>query len=87
LRFVLYGGSNEEFKALREFAHRLGAGFSKYKGSEEEEPVLMVECLPRRIGLLEALEQVTGWMDGGPLPERAWGVQNPLPGLETPPCR
>lgn len=87
MRFVLYGGSDEEFKALRGFAHRLGAGFSKYKGSEEEEPVLVVECLPRRIGLLEALEQVTRWMDGVHLPERAAGVQNPLPGLETPPCR
>ena len=87
MRFTLYGGSDVEFKALREFAHRLGAGFSKYKGSEEEDPVLVVECLPRRIGLLEALGQVTQWMDGGPLPERAAGVQNPLPGLETPPCR
>lgn len=40
---MLYGGSAEEAEALREFAHKLGAGFSKYKGSGEEEPVLMVE--------------------------------------------
>lgn len=87
MRFTLYGGSDEEVLALRGFARRLGAGFAKYKGSEDEEPVLAVECLPRRIGLLEALEQVTRWMDGGPHPERAAGVQNPLSGLETPPCR
>ena len=87
MRFTLYGGSDEEVLALRGFARRLGTGFAKYKGAEEEEPVLAVECLPRRIGLPEALEQVTRWLDGGPLPGRTAGVQNPLPGLETPPCR
>lgn len=87
MRFTLHGGSAEELEALRGFAHRLGAGFSEYKALEGEEPLLVVECFPRKIGLMEALEQVTRWMDGGPLPERAAAVQNPLPGLETPPCR
>lgn len=87
MRFTLHGGSDEEVKALREFAGRLGARFSEYKALVGEEPLLVVECLPRRIGLMESLEQVTRWMDGGLLPERAAGVQNPLPGLDTPPCR
>lgn len=87
MRFTLHGGSAEEVKALRGFAERLGAGFSAYEALEGEEPLLVVQCLPRRIGLMEALEQVVRWMDGGPLPERAAGVQNPLPGLEAPPCR
>ena len=87
MRFTLHGGSDEEVEALSGFAGRLGAGFAAYEALGGEEPLLVVQCLPRRIGLMEALEQVTRWMDGGLLPERAAGVQNPLPGLGTPPCR
>lgn len=87
MRFTLHGGSDEEVKALRGFAERLGADFSAYEALEGEEPLLVAQCLPRRIGLMEVLEQVTRWMDGGPLPERPAGVQSPLPGLEAPPCR
>lgn len=87
MRFTLHGGSSEEVEALREFAERLGAGFVTYAGMPGEEPLLVVQCLPRKIGMMGALGQVTQWMDGGPLPERAAGMQDPLPGLETPPCR
>ena len=88
MRFSLHGGSPEEEAALKGFAERLGAGFSAYKGMPGEEPMLVVQCLPRNIGLFEGIEQVTRWLDGGPLHESPGGlVQYPLPGLETPPCR
>lgn len=87
MRFTLHGGSAEEVAALKEFAERLGAGFFKYEALKGEEPLLVIQCLPRKIGLLEALKQATQRMDGDPLSERAAGAQNPLPGLETPPCR
>lgn len=84
MRFSLHGGSAEEEEALKKFAERLGAGFVAYKALEGEEPLLVIQCLPRRPGLVEALEQMARWLDEGPLSERAAGVQNPLPGLETP---
>lgn len=87
MRFSLYGGSVEEETALIRFAERLGAEFCGYEASEVDEPILVIQCLPRKLDLLGALGQITRWMDGGPPPERAGGVQNPLPGLETPPCR
>ena len=87
MRFTLHGGSTEEEEALRGFAERLGAGFARYEALKGEEPLLVVQCLPRRAGLLEALGEITQWMDGCPPPEGAAGAQNPLPGLETPPCR
>lgn len=88
MRFTLYGGSIEEETAIRRFAKRLGAGFARYEALKEgEEPLLAVQCLPRKTGLLEALEQVTRWMDRGTPPERAMDAQSPLPGLGTPPCR
>lgn len=87
MRFTLHGGSDEEVEALKGFAERLGAGFAAYEALEGEEPLLVVQCLPRRIDLMGALEHVTRWLDGGPLPERPAAVQDPLPGLETPPCR
>ena len=85
MRFSLHGGSIEE--ALRRFAERLGARFAVYEALEGGELLLTVQCSPRRPGLMGALEQVTQWLDGGPLSEGVAGVQNPLPGLETPPCR
>ena len=87
MRFALHGGSAEEVGALKRFAERLGAGFVAYAGMPGKEPLLVVRCLPRSTGMLEALEQVTRWLDGGPLATTGAGVQNPLPGLEPPPCR
>lgn len=88
MRFSLHGGSAEERAALKRFAERLGARFVTYEALEGEEPLLAVECFPRRVGLLEALEQITQWLDRGPLGHGgAGGAQDPLPGLDTPPCR
>lgn len=87
MRFTLHGGSIEEETTLRRFAERLGAGFARYEALKGEEPLLVIQCLPRKIGLWDALEQVTRFVDGGPPPEGAAGVQDPLPDLETPPCR
>lgn len=87
MRFSLHGGSAEEEEALKRFAERLGAGFAAYAGMPGEEPLLVIQCLPRKLGMMEALEQVTQWMDGSPPSEREVAVQDPLPGLETPPCR
>lgn len=88
MRFVLHGGSAEEWAALKDFAERLGAEFVAHEGLPGEEPLLTVQCLPRRLGLIESIEQVTRWLDGGPLHEMNTGgtMQDPLPGLETPPC-
>lgn len=89
MRFSLHGGSPEEGASLKGFAERLGAEFVAYKGLPEEEPMLVVQCLPRRIGLVDGINQVTQWLDGAPLSrgETGGAVQDPLPGLETPPCR
>ena len=87
MRFTLHGGSNEEVEALRGFAERLEAGFVEYEALEGEEPLLVFQCLPRRIDLMKVLEQMTQWLNEGPLTPRGAGVQNPLPGLETHPCR
>lgn len=87
MRFSLHGGSAEEEEALKRFAERLGARFVAYKALYGEEPLLVIQCLPRKLGLLDALEQVTRWLDEGPPSERAVGAQDYLPGLETPPCR
>lgn len=70
MRFSLHGGSPEEEASLKGFAERLGAGFVAYKGLPEEEPMLVVQCLPRRIGLIDGIKQVTQWLDEGPLTER-----------------
>lgn len=85
MRFSLHGGSVGERATLKRLAERLGARFVTYEALEGEDPLLVVECFPRGTGLLEAL---TRWLDGSP-PVRgvAGGTQNPLPGLETPPCR
>lgn len=58
-----------------------------YEALDGEEPLLVVQCFPRSVGLLEALEQITQWLDGAPEHDEGGGVQNTLPGLETPPCR
>ena len=87
MRFTLHGGSDEEVEALRGFAEQLGASFTAYEALEGEEPLLVVQCLPRQTGLMEVLEQVTLGLDGGPATSRGAGVQEPLPGVETPPCR
>lgn len=87
MRFSLHGGSAEEAAALKGFAERLGAGFVAYDGLPGEEPLLVVQCLPRKLGLLESIEQVTRWLNEGHSGKRAPGMQNPLPGLETPPCQ
>jgi hypothetical protein len=85
MRFSLHGGSVEEEAVLGEFAERLGARFATYKALDGEEPLLVVECFPRRIGLLE---QITRWLDESPPGHGvAGGAQDPLPGLDTPPCR
>lgn len=88
MRFSLHGGSAGEAAAIKGFAERLGAGFMKYEGMPGEEPLLVVQCFPRELGLVEGIQQVTQWPDWGPLPEQTRGpVQDPLPCLETPPCR
>lgn len=87
MRLSLHGGSAEEVAALKGFAERLGAGFVVYDGLPGEEPLLVAQCFPRRFGLMEFIEQATQWLDGALFKERAPGVQNPLPGLETPPCQ
>lgn len=69
MRFSLHGGSPEEESSLKGFAERLRAEFVAYKGLPEEEPMLVVQFLPRRIGLLDGINKVTQWLDGGPLPE------------------
>ena len=87
MRFSLHGGSAEEVAALKSFAERLGADFVAYDGLPGEEPLFVVQCLPRKLGLVESIEQVTRWLDGGPIEGGAPGAQNPLPGLDTPPCQ
>lgn len=87
MRFSLHGGSAEEVAALKSFAERLGAGFAAYDGLPGEEPLLVVQCLPRKLGLVKSIEQITRWLDGAPVEEEAPGVQDPLPDLDTPPCR
>lgn len=87
MRFSLYGGSAEEVAALKGFAERLGAGFVVHDWLLGEEPLLTVQCFPRRLDLVRSIEQVTRWLDGGPIGEGAPGVQDSLPGLDTPPCR
>ena len=63
MRFSLHGGSPEEEASLKGFAERLGAEFVAYKGLPEEEPMLVVQCLPRRIGLIDGINQVTQRLD------------------------
>lgn len=87
MRFSLHGGSAEEVAALRGFAERLGASFAAYDGLPGEEPLLVAQCFPRKLGLMESIEQVTRWLDGALSSKRTPGAQNPLPGLGTPPCR
>lgn len=87
MRFSLHGGSAEEVAALEGFAKQLGAGFAAYNGLPGEEPLLIVQCLPRRLGLVESIKQVTRWLNEGPFHEEGPDAQSPLPGLETPPCR
>lgn len=87
VRFSPHGGSVEG-PALKKFTGMLGARFVVYRAleeEEEEEPLLVVECSPRSIGLLEDMTQ---WLDGSPPVQGETGdAQDPLPGLETPPCR
>lgn len=87
MRFSLHGGSAEEVAALKSFAERFGADFVAYDGLPGEEPLLTVQCLPRKLGLMGSTEQVTQWLDNAPFVGEAPGMQNPLPGLETPPCQ
>lgn len=85
MRFSLHGGSTEEVAALKSFAELLGAGFVAYDGLPGEEPLLTVQCLPRKLDLMRSIEQVTRWHTrGGLLSEGAPGVQNPPPDSETP---
>lgn len=87
MRFTLHGGSDEEVEALRGFAKQLGASFTAYEALEGEEPLLVVQCLPRQVGLMGVLGQITRWLDGGPPTPKGAGVQEHLPGVEAPPCR
>lgn len=87
MRFLLHGGSAEEVAALKGFAELLGASFTACDGLPGEEPLLVVQCLPRKLGLLESIEQVTRRLNGAPIEKGAPGAQNPLPGLDTPPCQ
>ena len=68
--------------------------FTLHDGSTEavvalkgEEPLPAEQCLPQRLDLPKSLGQVTWRVDGDPPTEWVVGVQDPLPGLETPPCR
>ena len=70
-----------ELGTLRRFADVPGAWFISYEALDGG-------CPPRGIGLLGALEQITQWFDGDPLEYGvADGAQDPLPGLDTPPCQ
>ena len=87
MRFTLHAGNAEDVAAIKDLAARLDAEFTAYKGLPEEEPLLVIQCFPRKLGLVEAINQVTQWLDGGPLTDSGGClVQDPLPGLETPPC-
>ena len=66
MRFSLHGGSPEEEASLKGFAERLGAGFVAYNGLPDEEPMLVVQCLPRRIGLIAGINHITQWLDVAP---------------------
>ena len=70
MRFSLHGGSPEEEASIKGFAESLEAEFMKYEGMPGEEPLLVVQCFPRKIGLIDGINQVTQWLNGGPLPER-----------------
>lgn len=63
--------------------------FSLHGGSAEEGAALkrLAERLRAGSAVYEALEQMTQWLDRDPPSKMAAGAQDPLPGLETPPCR
>lgn len=88
MRFVLYGGLPEERAMLKKFAEILGVEFVEAQGGKEA--LLVVEFPTRRTNPLKTLWQrirphnKVPPMEGA---EGAEGAQNPLPGLETPPCR
>lgn len=84
MRFSPHGGSVEE-PAPKKFTEIPGARFVAHEALEGEEPLLVVECSPGSTGLREAM---TRWLDGSsPVQGVTGGVQDPLPGLDTPPCR
>lgn len=83
MRFSLHGGSPEEGASLKGFAERLGAEFVAYTGLPEEEPMLVVQCLPRRIGLIDSINQVTQWLDGGPFPETVGRINDTFGGTSS----
>lgn len=72
MRFSLHGESVEE-TALGRLAERSGTGFAGHEVPKERKPL--------------SVEHDTRRLDEGPLPERGVGLQDPLPGLETPPCQ
>ena len=87
MRFSLHGGSVEEETVLRRLAEKLGAEFVECDAPKEEGPLFVVQCLPQRIGMLGLAGHGPQRLDEAPPPERAGGLQDPLPGLDTPPCR
>ena len=87
MRFSLHGESIEEEAALRRLAERVGAEFEEYGALKEEKPLHHEQWLPQRIGRLGFAEHDTRRLDEGPPSETVVGTQDPLPGLETPPCR
>lgn len=83
MRFSLHGGSAEEEASIKGFAERLGAEFAAYTGLPEEEPLLVVQCLPRRIGLIGSINQVTHWIDGGYFPETVGRINDTFGGTSS----
>ena len=83
MRFSLHGGSAEEEASLKGFAESLGAEFVAYTGLPEEEPLLVVQCLPRRIGLIDSINQVTQRLDGGHFPETVGRINDTFGGTSS----
>ena len=88
MKFSLHGGSAKEKAILERLAEKLEAKFVTYKALDGEEPLLVVECFPMRVDLPRVAAQVTQLLaEIPPEHEMGDGVQVPLPGMETPPCR
>ena len=61
--------------------------FTPHSWTVEEEPPRVAQCLPRQIGSTGPVDRATRPLDDDPPGGGAGGVQDPLPGLEAPPCR
>ena len=44
---------------------------------------MVVQCLPRRIGLIDSINQVTYWLDGGHFPETVGRINDTFGGTSS----